>query len=524
MQLGLSFTALLASILAISSVPTDAAPLRRAPKSVSVPLTSNHGLRSNLPADVQLARHINRSHRRHARFTGRDEPTYEELEGHLRRRTGVDVTKRFQRPDGLTTAEVKAKTWTKLNNTPAAREFSSDAHKRHVENLAAQLLGGKAKANKGVNQLAAADASEGFSAASLAAQQANALTDSNTPATKNAAALNIEGNDVGYIATFEIGTPPTKFNLLTDSGSSDLWVGSADQCQNTDTGADCGKHTFLGTKTSSSLVVSKDQFQVTYGTGAVAGFKVTDDLNVAGLTLKAHAFGVAVQETDDFANDQTTFDGLMGLAQSTLSNQKVLTPPESLAQQGLVSEAIVSYRIPRLADNLKDGQITFGAADPATFDAATAVTLANVNKQGFWEADMDAVTFAGKDVGLTGRTAILDTGTTLIVAPQADVEAVLGQVAGAKTDGQGNFLIPCTTTDQLALTFGKQQFLIDSRDLIFAPADPNDLKGDCIPGISAGNIGGNTEWLVGDVFLKNTVFTTDVGKNNMQLAKPAKTA
>jgi hypothetical protein len=133
---------------------------------------------------------------------------------------------------------------------------------------------------------------------------------------------------------------------------------------------------------------------------------------------------------------------------------------------------------------------------------------------------MDAVTFNNADLKLTGRTAILDTGTTLVVAPPADVQTVLAAVPGSKTDGQGNFVIPCTTSQQLALTFGGQQFLIDPRDFIFAPIDPNDLTGDCTPGISAGQIGGATEWLVGDVFLKNAVFTTDVGKNNIQLASP----
>jgi len=34
----------------------------------------------------------------------------------------------------------------------------------------------------------------------------------------------------------------------------------------------------------------------------------------------------------------------------------------------------------------------------------------NVNQDGFWEADVDAATVNGADTGLTGRTAILDTG------------------------------------------------------------------------------------------------------------------
>jgi hypothetical protein len=50
MQLGLSFSALLAGLLAVSSV--EAAPLARRGKSVSLPLERTHGLRAGVPVDV----------------------------------------------------------------------------------------------------------------------------------------------------------------------------------------------------------------------------------------------------------------------------------------------------------------------------------------------------------------------------------------------------------------------------------------------------------------------------------------
>lgn len=60
----------------------------------------------------------------------------------------------------------------------------------------------------------------------------------------------------------------------------------------------------------------------------------------------------------------------------------------------------------------------------------------------------------------------------------------------------------------LPLSFGGKSFAIDPRDLVFAAVDPTNPTGDCVSGIfeSAGNIGGATEWPVGDVFLKNTYF------------------
>lgn len=83
-----------------------------------------------------------------------------------------------------------------------------------------------------------------------------------------------------------------------------------------------------------------------------------------------------------------------------------------------------------------------------------------------------------------------------MIAPPADAAAVHALITGAKSDGQGGFTIPCTSTASVALTFGGQAFNIDARDLTFSPVDPTDLTGDCISGLSSGQIGGATEWLV----------------------------
>jgi len=87
-------------------------------------------------------------------------------------------------------------------------------------------------------------------------------------------------------------------------------------------------------------------------------------------------------------------------------------------------------------------------------------------------------------------------GTTLIIAPPADAAAVHATIPGARRDGQGGFTIPCTTTASVALTFGGQTFPIDPRDMAFLPVDLNDPKGDCISGITSGQIGGANQWLV----------------------------
>jgi len=184
----------------------------------------------------------------------------------------------------------------------------------------------------------------------------------------------------------------------------------------------------------------------------------------------------------------------MGLAKSSLSNQGTLTPIEILAKQGLISQPTTSYKISRLSDGLNDGEITFGGLDKSKYDPSTLVTFNNVNRNGFWEGSFTA-SVDGKSLGLNGRTAILDTGTTLIIAPNADVKALHAKIPGSKTDSQGNYIIPCTNTAVVSFTFGGRTFDINPLDLLWLPVDNKNLKGDCFSGIAPGQIGGPTEWL-----------------------------
>ena len=71
----------------------------------------------------------------------------------------------------------------------------------------------------------------------------------------------------------------------------------------------------------------------------------------------------------------------------------------------------------------------------------------------------------------------------------------------------------------MALTFAGTQFNIDPRDIAFQPLDPTNPQGECLSGIASGAVGGATEWLAGDVFLKNVYFGTDATDKTLSLAQ-----
>jgi len=333
-----------------------------------------------------------------------------------------------------------------------------------------------------------------------------------SPDVENSLGLAIDGPDFGYVATFQLGTPPRDFLILMDSGSSDFWVGS-EICKGAD-GGDCGQHQFLGTKSSSTFVNQTESWNITYGTGSVTGTIVKDNVVIAGTPLNGLTFGVANIESNDFTG--ADFDGLMGLAQSGLSNQKIATPIEALALAGHINEAIVSYKISRTKDNLNDGEITFGGLDEAKFDPSTLTTVENVSPIGFWSAQMDGVSVNKDDLNISNRTAILDTGTSLIFVPEEDAKAIHQNIQGATFKQEGFITVPCNMTDSVALTFGGQTFSIDPRDMAPGGAAGTDQ---CVSGIQIRDDNNKNEWLVGDVFLKNAYFSTNVNRNSISLAK-----
>ncbi|KAF8591109.1 aspartic peptidase A1 [Ramaria rubella] len=492
--------------LVLLSRESDAAPAAKHAGPITMKIRSVHGHnRRDLHPQLYLQQQINRATRRLARMTGRTAPTDADLRARLDKRITL-----------IGDAPLSRKNTIIKRYNPANQMIDAFQAKAKSGGLQAQVSSGNVQ-----GAIATAskpdDTSAGVSPLDIQAALNGGLTSPTAPTSANSIGLSIEGPDAGYVAEVQLGTPPRNFRILMDSGSADFWVGS-EHCQS-EAGGGCGNHTFLGSQSSSTFVDTGKPFNVTYGTGNVAGTIIQDNVNLAGLKLLNHTFGTADLESVDFSSDSVSFDGLMGLAQSGLSQQGVATPVESLAAAGSIPAAITSYKIARLADQKNDGEITFGALDNTKFDQNTLVTFPNVNAQGFWEGNMAAVSVNGQDTGLQGRTAILDTGTTLVIAPPQDALAVHQLIPGAASDGQGGFIVPCTTNASVALTFGGQSFAIDSRDLATLPLNPQDPTGNCTSGISSGAVGGGDEWLVGDVFLKNAYFSTDVTNNEISLAK-----
>merc|ERR1712151_59198 len=99
--------------------------------------------------------------------------------------------------------------------------------------------------------------------------------------------------DSEYFGEVDIGTPPQKFKVIYDTGSSNLWIPSkaCDNCKKTGSTYD--------SKASSTYAKNGESFSLQYGTGSCNGFLSADTVNVGGADITGFAFGEVTHEAAD---------------------------------------------------------------------------------------------------------------------------------------------------------------------------------------------------------------------------------
>ena len=136
--------------------------------------------------------------------------------------------------------------------------------------------------------------------------------------------------DAQYYGEIGLGTPAQTFKVVFDTGSSNLWV-PASSCSS----LSCDLHSKYDPSKSSTYKKDGRTFNVTYGSGGVAGTFVQDDVTLGGKVIKDCHFAQVTSESG-MSFTMAKFDGIMGMGWPKISAGNETPVFMKMYQQGLV--------------------------------------------------------------------------------------------------------------------------------------------------------------------------------------------
>lgn len=231
-----------------------------------------------------------------------------------------------------------------------------------------------------------------------------------------------DSEDAAYYGPVTVGGAdgsPQTFELIFDTGSSDIWVPGADcgivaGCVHPRDAKYDGGGTALGTNTS-----------IEYGSGSTEGANYVDDVTVAGLnSTQQTLFAV----TSAYGFEAIDADGICGMAFSSIAQDNGTTFFENLMAQGSVDTNEFGFYMGRVASGTEDdSEMALGGRDSAKYTGD--FTTVPVTSETYWQVALDKVTVNSKTGGAnTPGQAAIDTGTTTIVAPTTAAREIMAKI------------------------------------------------------------------------------------------------
>lgn len=327
----------------------------------------------------------------------------------------------------------------------------------------------------------------------------------------------IKDRKVFYSVDLNVGSTGLKITALIDTGLSDLWVPT----KKTDSGQ-------FTPKSSSSYKTINSNFSISYGGGTYAnGNWGTDTVKMGPMKLQNLQFAVS----GNFTATQPILG--IGLTRNEATPQKYPNFPLALKQQGFMKRN--SYLIYMGNDATASGTVIFGGIDHAKYqDDLVQLNLVNISSSGKklpypigFFVDLKSIDYADQKKNLTDGTlpALLDTGTTLLIAPKAQYTKISKQF-GWHVPKLG-YITTCTHYDDktLVFQFNNKSITVPVSDILKPLTHKNGKpwkvfgKEICYVGVTSHD---RPYYILGDVFLKSAYVNFDLDQKVVSIAQTKK--
>eukprot|EP00920_Eleutheroschizon_duboscqi_P042214 GHVT01100982.1.p1 GENE.GHVT01100982.1~~GHVT01100982.1.p1 ORF type:complete len:776 (-),score=214.40 GHVT01100982.1:985-3312(-) len=318
-----------------------------------------------------------------------------------------------------------------------------------------------------------------------------------------------------YYGDIQLGSGQTTFSVVFDTGSSNLWVPSVD-C-----GRSCGSHAKYNHEASSSYVKDGRKFNIRYGSGPVSGYVSTDAMTVGSIKLSDFKFAEVTDASGlGMAYAMGRFDGIFGLGWPSISIDGLLPPFSEIAQRGLVKQAVFAFYLGQ--HDGANGELVLGGIDPKHY--VGQITWLPLVSESYWQVALQAVTVGSQSFSNSSKV-ILDSGTSLIAGPTADVERLAAAVGAHRFFLFPNeFVISCDAVAHLPtinFTMGGQTFGIEPKDYVTKMSSNPMMP--CMFGVIPMDVPAplGPMWILGDIFMRKYYTIFDYGRARVGLATSA---
>lgn len=332
-----------------------------------------------------------------------------------------------------------------------------------------------------------------------------------------------------YYAEVKVGTPPQSFEVIYDTGSSNLWIPKAQSvCTEPFTLIMPDFHKFppisfttvhkkgLITEESSTFKKTDENMSIRYGSGAVEGKFCTDTVTLAeNLEVKNQYFAI-VKDCDPMglAYKMGKFDGILGMGFDGLAVGHKKTVFSNAVDQQVVDKSIFSFY---LADNKgdsklsHDSELTFGGYDPKHMEGE--LEWFPLSRALYWEIKVNSMKVGNFDVGTV--SGVVDTGTSLMAGPVEAVQKIADMVGAWTLPFLPVHPIACSkakSMPDMTLEIDGKILTVKGENLVLK----NPLTDTCVLGIvGLPNI---PFWILGDVFLRQFYTVFDMGNERVGFA------
>jgi len=312
-----------------------------------------------------------------------------------------------------------------------------------------------------------------------------------------------------YYGPINIGSPDQEFEVIYDTGSSNLWVPSA-KC------TFC-LHRKYNSSHSSSYTPDGRKFEIRYGSGSVTGFLSEDNVNMGGAIIKQQTFAEVTSEPG-LAFLLGKFDGICGLAFQSISVDDVVPPFVSMVEQGLVDQPLFSVYLSN-GDGSSGSELLLGAIDSSKYTGG--ISYFALVSETYWEIELKDVLMGNNSI-TAARKGVVDTGTSILAGPVAEVKAIAASIGAQPVLLNPNeFTIDCSLVQNLpTLTF-----ILDGGEYSLSGPEYVDVVSQqgitmCLFGMTGIDIPSprGPLWIMGDIFLRKYYSIFDYGQNRVGFA------